>query len=103
MRERHFPRLCRSCDAPMARQDDTCWSCGAVWDYRSARPHMVRVIPGGQAACADGADQPSAPGVGDLLRAVAQARVDLDRRADEGGGLAAGRSRRVGAQMALVR
>ena len=103
MRERHFPRLCRSCDAPMARQDDTCWSCGAVWDYRSARPHLVRVIPGGQAARTDGGDQPSAPGVGDLLRPVAQARRDLDRLADDGASLAGNGSRRRDAQIASVR
>ena len=35
MRERHLPRLCCSCNAPMARQEDTCWSCEATWDYRS--------------------------------------------------------------------
>ena len=38
MRGRHFPRLCRSCGAPMARQEDSCWRCAAVWDYRSAGP-----------------------------------------------------------------
>jgi hypothetical protein len=31
-RERHFPRLCRSCSAPMAVQEDNCWHCGASWD-----------------------------------------------------------------------
>ena len=31
MRDRHFPRLCRTCDAPMARQADTCWNCHAQW------------------------------------------------------------------------
>jgi hypothetical protein len=31
MRERHFPRLCRTCDAPMARQERSCWSCGSAW------------------------------------------------------------------------
>lgn len=31
MRERHFPRLCQTCQAPMARQEDRCWSCGAAW------------------------------------------------------------------------
>ena len=103
MRERHFPRLCRSCDAPMARQEDTCWSCEAAWDYRSARANVVRVRPGGHAARRDAIDQPSAPAVSDLLHAVAQARLDLDRVADEGGGLAAAGSRRLGAQLAGVR
>ncbi len=31
MRDRHLPRLCRSCEAPMARQEDTCWRCGVPW------------------------------------------------------------------------
>jgi hypothetical protein len=30
-RERHFPRLCHVCEAPMAVQEDNCWHCGAVW------------------------------------------------------------------------
>ncbi len=29
MRDRHIPRLCRSCRVPMARQEGTCWHCGA--------------------------------------------------------------------------
>ena len=102
MRERHFPRLCRSCDAPMGRQEDTCWSCEAAWDYRSARPNVMRLIPGGHAARPDGRDQPSAPAVSGKARAVAQARLDVDRLADEGGSLAAERSRRIGAQIASV-
>jgi predicted amidophosphoribosyltransferase len=31
MRDRHFPRLCGHCHAPMARQEDTCWRCGTRW------------------------------------------------------------------------
>jgi hypothetical protein len=31
MRDRHLPRLRRSCRGPMARQEDTCWRCGARW------------------------------------------------------------------------
>jgi predicted amidophosphoribosyltransferase len=31
MRDRHLPRVCHNCSAPMARQDDSCWRCGAVW------------------------------------------------------------------------
>jgi hypothetical protein len=36
----------------MARQEDTCWSCEAAWDDRSAsaRPNVLRVIPGSLAA-----------------------------------------------------
>jgi hypothetical protein len=55
MRDRHLPRLCRSCDVPMARQEDTCWSCEAAWDYRrSARRNAERVIPGALAPRAEG-------------------------------------------------
>jgi predicted amidophosphoribosyltransferase len=28
-RSRHQPRLCRSCTAPLASQEDDCWRCGA--------------------------------------------------------------------------
>jgi hypothetical protein len=35
MRDRHFPRLCRKCDAPMARQTDACWRCGTRWVDKS--------------------------------------------------------------------
>ncbi len=34
MRGRHFPRLCRSCEAPLARKDDACWHCQEVWTDR---------------------------------------------------------------------
>ena len=29
VRERHGPRLCETCQAQMAPQDETCWCCGA--------------------------------------------------------------------------
>ena len=32
MRDRHIPRLCRTCDAQMGRQQDSCWRCGVRWD-----------------------------------------------------------------------
>ncbi|MGZ4275072.1 MAG: hypothetical protein ACXVFN_11790 [Solirubrobacteraceae bacterium] len=28
MRDRHKPRLCSNCTAPLGRQEDTCWKCG---------------------------------------------------------------------------
>ncbi len=34
MRGRHFPRLCRSCEAPLARKDDACWRCEEPWTDR---------------------------------------------------------------------
>jgi hypothetical protein len=32
IRDRHHPRLCRTCQAPMARQEASCWRCGAACD-----------------------------------------------------------------------
>jgi hypothetical protein len=47
MRDRHLPRLCRSCQGPMARQADTCWRCGARWVDEGAPRTTLRVVPGG--------------------------------------------------------
>jgi len=33
-----------SSEAPTAGQEDTCWSCGATWDYRRATRNPLRVI-----------------------------------------------------------
>jgi hypothetical protein len=94
MRGRHFPRLCRCCDAPMARQQDACWSCATAWNDDTATPHAQRVIHNGDAVRPGGADQPPAPVVIGEPRAIAQARRDLDRWADEGGSEADEGSRR---------
>jgi hypothetical protein len=57
MRDRHHPRLCHSCHGPMARQEDTCWRCGAPWAAQERRPAKLRLtvpavltIPGGRIA-----------------------------------------------------
>ena len=90
MRNRHFPRLCRACEAPMARQEDTCWDCGAPWDRRLATGSALHVIPGGLAEHPDGGHQPLTPAtVTSEAHAVAQAEHDVDRWADEGGQVAA--------------
>jgi hypothetical protein len=103
MRGRHFPRLCRSCGAPMARQKDTCWSCEAIWDYRSSSRTAQRLTSGGHAARADRGDQPPAPVLIGEARAAARARLEVNRPEDEeGGSLAAEGSRRIGAQIAAV-
>ena len=47
MRDRHFPRLCRSCQAPMARQEGSCWRCGSQWASEETPPTRLRAIPGG--------------------------------------------------------
>jgi hypothetical protein len=85
----------------MARQEDTCWSCEAAWDYRSAGRNGGRVIPGGDAARPDAGHQPPALAVIGEARAVAQARLDVDRLAERSS-LAAQGSRRIGAKIAAV-
>jgi hypothetical protein len=76
MRDRHFPRVCRPCRAPMASQEDTCWRCGTQWAGEEGPRTTLRVIAGGagaQVAVADGA------------RVAADARLHADRWMNEGG------------------
>ena len=90
MRERHFPRVCRACRAPMARQEDTCWRCGAPWASANARWPTLQVIAGGMATHVAGAPDPSiAVAVADSARAAADARADADRWINDGGSIAA--------------
>jgi hypothetical protein len=46
MRERHFPRLCHHCQAPMARQENTCWRCGTAWASEGEPQTTLRLIHG---------------------------------------------------------
>jgi hypothetical protein len=90
MRERHFPRVCRACRAPMARQEDICWRCGAPVDVRRAPWPPLQEIAGGMATHIAGAPDPSiAVAAADSARAVADARVDADRWISDGGRVAA--------------
>jgi hypothetical protein len=86
MRNRHFPRLCGSCRAPMGRQEDTCWHCGARWrsEERSAtRLHLIAGdVPGGVAGALG---HVFAADVAAGARAETPARADLDRWTGEGG------------------
>lgn len=45
MRDRHMPRICRSCSAPMARQEDSCWRCGTRWTSEDAPRTESRLAP----------------------------------------------------------
>ena len=45
MRDRHKPRLCRHCSAPMARQEDSCWNCGTRWTSEDAPPTESLPLP----------------------------------------------------------
>jgi hypothetical protein len=53
MRERHFPRVCHSCSAPMARQEDTCWRCGTRWASEDGPRTALTLIAGGAHGDAD--------------------------------------------------
>jgi hypothetical protein len=69
MRERHFPRVCRSCRAPMARQENACWRCGTQWTAEDEPRPKLRVIAGGATAA----------------RAASHVGLDSDRWTNEGG------------------
>ena|SRR5215218_10150394 len=88
MRERHFPRLCRSCRAPMARQEDACWRCGAPWASGDAPRTTLQVIAGGMATHVAGAPD-TRIAVTDRARAATDTRLDADRWINDGGSIAA--------------
>jgi predicted RNA-binding Zn-ribbon protein involved in translation (DUF1610 family) len=48
VRERHSPRLCPSCGASLARQENACWRCGALWIIRAQAggPRHPGFLPG---------------------------------------------------------
>src|SRR5688500_1227610 len=88
MRDRHFPRVCGSCQAPMARQEDTCWGCGARWAADDAPRTTMRVIAGGAPTHVAVAPDPrTAVAVADNARAAIEAGLDADRWMNEGGRL----------------
>jgi hypothetical protein len=70
LRQRHFPRLCGSCRAPMASQEGTCWCCGTEWAPEAEPRTTLRLIAGGARPTAS---EPS---------------VDANRWTNEGGSFA---------------
>jgi predicted amidophosphoribosyltransferase len=70
MRNRHFPRLCRACQAPMARQDDLCWRCGVHWASQGVPRPALRAVAG----------EP-------LAWPAARAAADAERWMNEGGSI----------------
>jgi hypothetical protein len=80
MRERHFPRVCGSCRAPMARQEDACWRCGTQWASEDGPRTTLQLLAGG----AQVEDRPH-PAIAVAARAASDARVDADRWTNEGG------------------
>ena len=47
MRDRHFPRICGSCESPLARQEKACWHCGTPWATEDEPTTVLRLIQGG--------------------------------------------------------
>jgi hypothetical protein len=44
MRNRHIPRVCRHCDAPMASGAGTCWRCGVEWASEDGPATTLRLV-----------------------------------------------------------
>jgi hypothetical protein len=79
MRDRHLPRLCRVCQAPMARQEDRCWRCATRWAATGqSRPTLTALIGGAH----------TPPPAFDREASEAM-RIDADRWLNEGGNLSA--------------
>jgi hypothetical protein len=53
MRNRHIPRLCRSCQAPMASDEDACWRCGVQWAAEDEPRTTLRLVSAGAPSEAD--------------------------------------------------
>lgn len=76
MRDRHVPRLCRSCDGPMARQDDACWRCGTRWATEEEQGATIIRLPVRPMPALLNADASDSPGTWSS---------DIDRRGSKGG------------------
>ena len=44
MRDRHISRVCRNCQAPLARQADSCWRCGVEWAPEEGPRTKLRLV-----------------------------------------------------------
>jgi hypothetical protein len=85
MRDRHVPRLCDLCRAPMARQEAACWSCGTRWADEGVPRAALRVIAGGAGR---GDPEPTSAGAAaEAPAAAAPGGVDADRWTLDGGSL----------------
>ena len=62
MRNRHLPRLCRNCTAPMASQEEKCWRCGVKWASEEGSRTTLHLISGDVPAKTDDAERPTFEG-----------------------------------------
>jgi hypothetical protein len=87
MRNRHLPRLCRDCRAPMAGHEDACWRCGAQWASEEAPRTTLRLIPAAAPSRPEHVpERRIAPEVG--ARTTNQMRLDAERWTNDGGSFA---------------
>jgi hypothetical protein len=85
MRDRHVPRLCRSCQAPMARQEAACWRCGTRWADEDVPGTTLRVITGG--AVSDAPDPEFDATIAGAVPTPVRAHIDVDRWVTDGGSI----------------
>jgi hypothetical protein len=74
----------------MARQEDACWRCGTEWAAEDAPRTMLKIIPGGARAA-----ERAEPAIAVATRAASDARLAVDRWANEGGSYASDATVRV--------
>jgi hypothetical protein len=74
----------------MARQEDTCWRCGAQWASDDGPRTTLKVIVGGARGPVARRPRPTIA-VTTTARAAFDARLDADRWANEGGSFASER------------
>jgi hypothetical protein len=86
MRNRHRPRLCRNCRAPMAGQEDSCWRCGVEWAPEQSPRTTLRLVPATAPTRAEDVPEHRIP-VPPAARgcAVTDVRLDAERWTNEGG------------------
>jgi predicted amidophosphoribosyltransferase len=69
MRNRHLPRICADCQAPMAGQESRCWRCGVEWASEDEPRTTLRLVSSQSRPPERSAGEVSVP-----LRAAGQAR-----------------------------
>ena len=94
MRNRHIPRLCRECQAPMAGHEDACWRCGAQWASEEAPRATLRLVPAAAPSQPEHVPEPRIA-VEAAARTTSQMRLDAERSTNEGGSFAAAASARA--------
>lgn len=87
MRNRHLPRLCRNCQAPMAGPEDTCWHCGAHWASKEAPRTTLRLVPAAVPRQAEYLPERRIA-IDAAARSTNQVRLDAERWTNEGGSFA---------------